>query len=299
MGKNPDLEQALKVALDAAERADEIMMASHRRDFKTFIKEDASCKSEAILTEIDLACDEEIVSTLKKAFPDHAVVSEESHTSLPSDWHENPWVWYVDPIDGSFSYMQGGDCFGTSIALTHKGEAVLGVVTNPAAGMKAHGIIGKESNFNDSSLSFVKPGRRSPVLLLGPGQYAGPSYQRALEKLQPDKVLIRRSQVRKALMIMANHGDYTFSLPSEVFDGFSLNYWDIAASVAIFKAAGGTATDMYGNDIDFSGPDVKIKQGHFFASPQLGGNIRKHLDQLIEERKNFGFTLHPVFESKN
>lgn len=299
MGKEPDIKKALAVALEAADLADEIMMRSFRKDFKTFIKENASCTSEAILTEIDLECDKVIVRHLKKQIPGSVVVSEESYHKLKGDWHLKDWIWYVDPIDGSFSYMQGGQCFGTSIALTYKGEPVLGVVTNPAADLKAWGSKEYGSFLNGSKLSFSKPDSESPVLLLGPGQYAGPSYQRALEKLQPDKVLIKRSQVRKALMIMDDQGDYTFSFPSEVFNGFSLNYWDIAAAVAIFKASGAVATDLYGAEINFSGPDVKLRQGHFLSSPGVYRFVRKQLDQLIEERRAFGITLHPVSSDKN
>jgi myo-inositol-1(or 4)-monophosphatase len=77
-----------------------------------------------LVTEVDRAIDDLLVSALRGNFPGHAIVSEEGDldSTLADD------VWYVDPLDGTTNYAHAYPVFAVSIARGHRGRIVLGVV---------------------------------------------------------------------------------------------------------------------------------------------------------------------------
>ena len=77
-----------------------------------------------LVTEVDRAIDNLLVSELRRNFPGHAIVSEEGDLEriLADD------VWYVDPVDGTTNYAHAYPVFAVSIAHSHRGQIVLGVV---------------------------------------------------------------------------------------------------------------------------------------------------------------------------
>jgi myo-inositol-1(or 4)-monophosphatase len=77
-----------------------------------------------LVTEVDRAIDDLLVAALRRNFPGHAIVSEEGNLqgSNADD------VWYVDPLDGTTNYAHAYPVFAVSIARSHLGQVVLGVV---------------------------------------------------------------------------------------------------------------------------------------------------------------------------
>jgi fructose-1,6-bisphosphatase/inositol monophosphatase family enzyme len=280
-----DSDIALETALKAAKTADDIMMRYRGTGYKTYSKAGARGRAEAVLTEPDLLCDEAVVSILSGEHPDSTVVSEESYESLPSGWSNAEWIWYVDPIDGSLSYLEGGKHFGVSIALTHRGEPVLGVITNPALELTAWGVVGQRAFINGNTISLDAPAREKPQLILSVGQNKSRSYKLAMEYLEPESLILKRSVVSKTMSVLMREADYYFSLPYDVFHGGQPNIWDLAGSAAIVLAAGGAATDFYGDPLVFPGTDVKWPKGHIIANPRILRQILPRLNNAIVERK--------------
>lgn len=284
-----DPESALQHAREAAAVADEIMMRSYRGNYATYTKPGARGRAEAVVTQPDLECDEALVAFLSERYPASTIVSEESHESLPENWHENEWIWYVDPIDGSLSYLEGSDSFGVSIGLVHNGVPVLGVITNPALGWAAWGLVGAGAWFNDKEIDFGQPYRKPPRLLLSVGQNNSRSYRLASEFLNNGTPLLRRSVVTKTLMILHHDADYYFSLPYEVFRGGRPNVWDLAGGAAVIAAAGGAAVDIYGQPLRFSGATLKWSRGHIFAHPGALPLVHDSLLAAVERRKELAW----------
>lgn len=280
-----DLKSALVHAHEAAAMADEIMMRSYRGDYATYTKPGARGRAEAVVTQPDLECDEALVAFIEEHYPDTVVVSEESYENLAPDWHENEWIWYVDPIDGSLSYLEGSDSFGVSIGLVHKGEPVLGIITNPALGWTAAGLVGEGAWFNGKEIAFEQPHQTPPQLLLSVGQNNSRSYRLAFEFLDNGAPLLRRSVVTKTLMILRQDADYYFSLPYDVFHGGRPNAWDLAGGAAVVAAAGGAAVDMYGQPFSFVDGTLKWSRGHIFAHPGVLPLVHGSLLEAVEKRK--------------
>jgi inositol-phosphate phosphatase/L-galactose 1-phosphate phosphatase/histidinol-phosphatase len=80
---------------------------------------------------------------IEEAFPDHGIVGEEyGEVRRNADW-----VWALDPIDGTKSFVTGKPLFGTLIALLHEGRPVVGVIDMPALGERWLGVDGRATTF--------------------------------------------------------------------------------------------------------------------------------------------------------
>ncbi|ETW97012.1 MAG: hypothetical protein ETSY1_24345 [Candidatus Entotheonella factor] len=80
-----------------------------------------------VVTNVDRLSDEAICAVLRRAFPRHAIVSEESGAQESA----SPYRWIVDPLDGTEAYIRGLHFSAVTIALTRENEMVLGVVYHP------------------------------------------------------------------------------------------------------------------------------------------------------------------------
>jgi myo-inositol-1(or 4)-monophosphatase len=80
-----------------------------------------------IVTEVDRACEDAIVALLRERFPEHDIVTEETEIERRG----SPYVWYIDPLDGTTNYAHGYPCFCTSIGLAHEGRPIVGAVYDP------------------------------------------------------------------------------------------------------------------------------------------------------------------------
>lgn len=80
-----------------------------------------------LVTEVDRACEAAILARLRRSFPAHDIVAEESAPSLSG----SEYVWYVDPLDGTTNFAHQYPFFCTSIALTRSGNSIAGAVYDP------------------------------------------------------------------------------------------------------------------------------------------------------------------------
>ena len=112
------LERALVAAHAAADAAEIGIRARYRaRDFAVETKPDATP-----VTEADREAEVAIKRVLRSVFPDHAYFGEEEGRE-----GDSAFLWLIDPIDGTKSFVRGYPFFSTQIALMHEGELVLGV----------------------------------------------------------------------------------------------------------------------------------------------------------------------------
>ena len=127
------LERALVVAHAAADAAETGIRARYRnRDFAVEAKADATP-----VTEADREAEAAIKRVLRAAFPEHAYYGEEEGRE-----GDSPFLWLIDPIDGTKSFVRGYPFFSTQIALMHEGELVLGVSAAGEYGERAWAMQG-------------------------------------------------------------------------------------------------------------------------------------------------------------
>jgi myo-inositol-1(or 4)-monophosphatase len=113
----------LNIAVKAARRAGNLIHRSADKvDHLTITK-----KSHAdFVSEVDRAAEQTIIQTLLDAYPDHAILAEESGAHGESDF-----VWIIDPLDGTTNFLHGFPQYSVSIALQHKGIVTQAVIYDP------------------------------------------------------------------------------------------------------------------------------------------------------------------------
>jgi histidinol phosphatase-like enzyme (inositol monophosphatase family) len=180
---------------------------------------------------------EELMRRLITArFPAHGIIGEE----LGNDRPDAEWVWVLDPIDGTKSFITGVPLFGTLIALLHQGQPVLGCIHQPILRQLMLGD-GERTTLNDRPTHVrVTPRLADATLLTSDTRNLG-RYQNAGAC---DRLV---NQVR----LYRTWGDcYGYLLLASGFADICLdpimNPWDIAALVPIVRGAGGTITDWQG-----------------------------------------------------
>lgn len=110
------------IAIKAAKEAGKIL----KKEFSGVLDVKAKEKHD-IVSNADYRSEKEIIKTIKKVFPLHSIIAEESGKNEK----KSDYVWYVDPLDGTSNFVTGNPYFSVSIALALKGKVVLGVVYNP------------------------------------------------------------------------------------------------------------------------------------------------------------------------
>src|ERR1700729_2972955 len=79
------------------------------------------------ITAADRAAEVAMRTLIKRTFPEHGVVGEEFEADRP----DAEYVWVLDPIDGTKSFISGMPVWGTLIALTRRGEPIYGMMHQP------------------------------------------------------------------------------------------------------------------------------------------------------------------------
>ncbi len=125
MPEMKDLEEILEEATDIVEDASEICLSYFRQAILIESKPDGTP-----VTIADKKTEEFIRLELEKAFPSHGILGEEfGNKDLDAEF-----VWTIDPIDGTRSFISGIPLFGTLVGLLHRGEPVVGIMVLPALG---------------------------------------------------------------------------------------------------------------------------------------------------------------------
>ena len=117
------LNEFLATALQAAKAARELILSYYNGEFDIEIKAD-----QTPVTVADRGAEQIIRDTIGRAYPEHGIFGEE----YGAENKGTEYLWLVDPIDGTKSFVKRYGMFSTQIALMHKGELILGVSCAPA-----------------------------------------------------------------------------------------------------------------------------------------------------------------------
>ncbi|HEX7089808.1 MAG TPA: inositol monophosphatase family protein [Longimicrobiales bacterium] len=233
-------EALLDCALAAARAAADI----HRRYLGRVALEEWSEKGVAdFVTHVDREAEDTIVAEIRRRFPAHAILAEESAgEAAPPGSAE--WLWIVDPLDGTTNFLHGYPAYAASVAVARRGELVAAVVASSATGEEWWAVRGGGA-FHDGRPVRVSQLTDLRLALIGTGFPF-----KAIDRLPPylrqfDAVLRRSAGIRRA-------GSAALDLchvASGYFDGFwelLLAPWDIAAGTLIVREAGGVVTALDG-----------------------------------------------------
>jgi inositol-phosphate phosphatase/L-galactose 1-phosphate phosphatase/histidinol-phosphatase len=153
------------------------------------------------------------------------------------------WVWVLDPIDGTKSFISGIPLFGTLIALLHRGRPVLGIIDQPISRERWRGAAGRPSTHNDEPIE----ARACPELAAASLFATAPDMFRGADA---DGFARLKARVK-----LTRHGGdcYAYGLVASGFIDLvveaSLKPYDYCAMVPIIEGAGGVFTDWQGQPL--------------------------------------------------
>ncbi|MBJ7311210.1 inositol monophosphatase family protein [Rugamonas sp. CCM 8940] len=196
-----------------------------------------------IVTEADLASERLLVEGLRRHFPGHSIIAEESGCDLlPSDY-----TWVVDPLDGSSNFAAGLPWFGVLLALLHGGEPVLGLLYLPMSDELYEAEKGHGARRNGEPVRVSSCAELGGVLW-NVGMDSSPDEGRrrvCAESLVRLLQSVRNVRATNCLL------DAAFTADGRI--GGVLNHserlWDIAAPMLIVQEAGGRFTDPQGRPL--------------------------------------------------
>jgi myo-inositol-1(or 4)-monophosphatase len=116
----------LNIAVSAARRAGEVIVRSLDRVGALTVSEKGR---NDFVSEVDRAAEQVLIATIRKAYPAHGLLAEESGCA-PGD----EYTWVIDPLDGTTNFLHGFPQFAVSVACRHRGRAEVGVVLDPTRG---------------------------------------------------------------------------------------------------------------------------------------------------------------------
>ena len=256
-----DLHLALQFANRAADDAGQIARAHFRRPITVEHKSDDSP-----VTIADREIERFLRAQIQAAFPDHGILGEEH-----GDLHlERDYVWVVDPIDGTKSFITGHPLFGGLMALLHDGRPELGQIDMPALGERWCGIKGQSTTLNEvpvrtsacTDLAAAYAYTTDPMLFAA-------SFQPVFDMLYSRVRLLRYGgDCYSYALLAAGHCDLVLET--------GLQPYDYLPVVQIVRGAGGMISDWHGRDLVIgSAGDVLAS-----ATPELHAQMLHELARL-------------------
>jgi len=229
----------LNTAVKAARKAGSIInRASLDLDL---VRVSAKGRSDFV-TEVDHAAEAAIIETLKTAYPQHAILAEESGATRSETGADYTWI--IDPLDGTTNFIHGFPQYAVSIALQHGGQITQAVVYDPTRNELFTSTRGRGAFLNDRRLRVSRRDKLREALI-GTGFPFRQldhldEYVRMFKRITEETAGIRRPGA--AALDLA----YVAAGRLDGFWEFGLSPWDMAAGSLLIIEAGGLVGDFLG-----------------------------------------------------
>ncbi|OOF58324.1 inositol-1-monophosphatase [Rodentibacter myodis] len=242
----------LNIAIRAARKAGNVIAKSYER------RDDIESNPKGIndyVTNVDKAAEAEIIEIIKKSYPDHTIITEETGAIEGKD---SDVQWIIDPLDGTRNFMNGLPHFAVSIAIRVKNRTEVGVVYDPIRNELFTAIRGEGAKLNEVRLRVNNKRELQGAILATGFPFKQP-------KLMPTQFAMMTSLIEEAADFRRTGSaalDLCYVAASRV-DGYfemGLKAWDCAAGDLIVREAGGLVCD-------FEAGSGYLRSGHIVAAP--------------------------------
>lgn len=266
----------LNIAVKAARRAGDIInQASRNLDLLNITKKSRS----DFVSEVDKAAEESIIGVLCDAYPDHAILAEESGISGNTEKAEYQWI--IDPLDGTTNFLHGIPQYSVSIALKHKGFLNKAVVYNPNNNELFTASRGGGAYLNNQRIRVSKRTRMEDCLIGTGIPFRDLTHVEAYLEMFKD-IIPRVAGIRRPGSAAL---DLSYVAAGR-YDGFweiGLAAWDMAAGSLIIQEAGGLVGDLEGNDTYLESGQILAGNPKVFV--HLLQIIKPHLSKALIENQ--------------
>ena len=193
------------------------------------------------VSEVDKLAEAEIIKELRRAYPDHSILAEESGAT-----GKGPLQWVIDPLDGTHNYLRGIPHFSVSIALLEKGVPIHAVVFDPLRDELYTASKGDGAYINDRRMRVSKRENLGGAMIAT----GFPFRQREHLPAQLDMTRAILGQAEDIRRSGSAALDLAYVAAGR-YDGYfeiGLKPWDMAAGVLLVHEAGGRYCDFAGRD---------------------------------------------------
>lgn len=271
------IDECLALAESVAREAGQMIREAHeRRDsLAVHVESKGSVKDKKnvivdLVTETDKKCEDYIIETIKKRFPGHAFIGEESSftgpgggaPSGPLELSDAP-TWIIDPLDGTTNYVHGFPAVTVSIGLAVDKELVVGVIHNPLLDQTCVAAKGRGCLYNGKAARVAQAKKvTEAVIVNNMGASRNPDVNcmatdRLLALLQSNVRGLRNTGSAAQNMMDVARG----VLDSYYEDGFG-GPWDVAAGKVIVEEAGGVLRHHLGGPFVLMGGKGQVLCGN-------------------------------------
>ena len=264
------MQPLLNIGMRAARRAGDLIVKSLSR--LDSLKIDSKGRNDFV-SEIDRKSEADIIATIRRSYPQHAILAEESGRS-----GENEYVWIIDPLDGTTNFLHGFPVFAVSIAVEHRGKLQHAVVYDPMRQEFFTASRGDGAQLEGKRIR-VSAQRGLEGSLIGTGLpfRAGVAY--VDEYLAMLKLIMSTAAGVRRPGAAALDLAYVAAGRLDGFWEFGLQPWDTAAGTLLIQEAGGRVGTPAGAEYAL-GPNIvagnpKVYEGLLEAlGPLIPGDLR-------------------------
>lgn len=238
---------AIKIAVEAGE----IPLRYHGQDLKI----ERKVGNEPV-TSADRECSDFLVDAMRDAFPDDVIISEEAADNLLR--LESERVWYLDPIDGTKSYIEGGTGYCVMLGLAIRHRPVLGLIYQPNHETLIYAC-------RNGGAWSKRPG--SDAARLRCSSRATPTDTRVLANRGGDRVAIANAFGIETHEPLGSIGLKLSAIALGACELYTnpvtnCSSWDTCGPEVILEEAGGRLTDLHGHRVRYDSPDtMSLKNG--------------------------------------
>lgn len=226
------------------------------------------------VSDVDRVAEQEIIRTIQKSYPDHAIMAEES-----GEQGDNDTVWVIDPLDGTKNFLHGFPHYCVSIAIRVRGRIDHAVIYDPLRDELFSASRGDGAQLNDRRLRVTKRKELAGALLATGFPFKYPqhldSYMAAFAAVFPQVADIRRTG--SAALDLA----YVAAGRLDGYWEIGLEKWDLAAGVLLVEEAGGSISDFVGGDDYFNNGNVIV--GNLKIHQQILDSITPSLTDELKK----------------
>ena len=233
------MQALLNIAVRAARRAADVIVRSLNRLDSLEV---TSKGRNDFVTEIDRTAEAEIIQIIRRAYPDHAFLGEESGAI-----GDSPFQWIIDPLDGTTNFLHGFPQFSASIACSIRGRIEHGVIYDPMRQEVFTASRGEGAQLENRRIRVTQQ-RGLEGALIGTGfpYRANTDHIDAYMAMLRD-VMLSTAGVRRpgsAALDLA----YVAAGRTDGFFEIGLGPWDTAAGSLLIEEAGGIVSTLAGGD---------------------------------------------------
>ncbi len=194
------------------------------------------------VTAADRAAEAVMRALIESNFPEHGIIGEEFGGAR----QDAEFVWVLDPIDGTKSFISGVPLFGTLIALTHRSRPILGVIDQPISRERWVGATERPTIFNGAPIRC----RACPTLA------AATLFATTPDMFKGDDATAFAGVSAEVKLTRFGADCYAYGLLAAGFIDLvleaGLKPYDFSAMVPIVEGAGGIVTDWQGQALDLA-----------------------------------------------